>query len=616
MEKKPWFLGPKGENSDIMEQYILEAIRDYISWRKNFHPEDERVIFKKERRSLEFQESLDIMDDNFKRLLDRMKDSFPLFSSRYISHMVSEILIPANIGYFLGMLYNQNNVTSEVSPVTTKLEQETIMDLIDMIGYEHNAWGHITADGSIANFEGLWIGRNQTYFPLAARQMAEKYDLDVKIKTIESDKTVDIRSMEDDVRFLNIFDPRNTPDLRQMLYDAAEKKSLDITEFDEDLFNSGISGTGLNSSDIKYPVASIFVPKTAHYCIKKMVEALGLGRKNIIKIEVDDQFSIDVDDLESKIDAYAESTVIMMVIPIMGTTEAGAVDPLHKVVELRDRKIKEGICSFLIHADAAYGGYAKTVSKDILPSHVVEAFNAMKYADTITIDPHKLGYIPYPAGSILMRDKRARNFVVCTAPYVFKGGQEEDEDGHVKFIGQFVLEGSKPGAAATACWLAHKCVPLNHEGYGRIIGDTINAIVALKSRLSNNKKIGKYIQFLTEPDLNMLCFRIKFPGKLTLSDMNHINQQIYESFQEGRLLKSHSREHVEIRRFILSETSFAIKDFPFIKEKFNLTGFKENDCVTFLRISLLNPYSKFLFEKFEKNLEEKVLMAKEEYKID
>lgn len=615
MEKKPWFLGPKGENSDIMEHFILEAIRDYVSWRRNFHPEDERIIFKKERRSLEFQESLDNMDDNFRILLDRMKDSFPYFSPRYIAHMASEILIPANIGYFLGMLFNQNNVTSEASPVTTKLEQETIMDLITMIGFDKTAWGHITADGSIANFEGLWIGRNQTYFPLAARKMAEKYDLDLKIKTIESDKALDIRSMDDDIRFLNSFDPRNTPDLRQDLYEAAGKKNLDISAFDEELFNTGLSGTGFNSTDIHYPIASIFVPKTAHYSIKKMVEALGLGRKNIIKIEVDDQFSIDIDDLESKINNYVEKSVIMMVIPIIGTTEAGAVDPLHKIVELRDKKIKEGKCSFLIHADAAYGGYAKTVSRDILPSHVVEAFNAMKQADTITIDPHKMGYIPYPAGSILIRDKRARNFIVCTAPYVFKGGKEEDEDGYVKFIGQFILEGSKPGAAATACWLAHKCVPLNQEGYGRIIGDTINAIVALKSRLSNNKKIGKYIQFLTEPDLNMLCFRIKFPGKLTLADMNSINRQIYESFQEGRLQKSHSNQHVEIRRFILSETAFEIKDFPFMKEKFNLSEYKENDSVTFLRISLMNPYAKFLFEKFEKNLEEKVLMAKEEHKI-
>jgi glutamate/tyrosine decarboxylase-like PLP-dependent enzyme len=616
MEKKPWFLGPKGENSDVMERFILESIRDYISWRRNFHPEDERIIFKKERRSLEFQESLDIIEDHFSRLLDRMKDSFPFFSSRYIAHMASETLIPANIGYFLGMLYNQNNVTSEASPVTTQLEQETILDLIEMIGYDKNAWGHITADGSIANFEALWVGRNQTYFPLAARRIAEKYDLSVNIKIITNEKEVDIRNMDDDISFLNLFDPRNSPRLREELYAAAEKKNLDMAIFDEDLFNAGLSGTGLNSDEIKYPIASIFVPQTAHYSIRKMVEALGLGRKNIIKIEVDDQFSIDISDLEAKIEKYIDKTVIMMVIPIIGTTEAGAVDPLHKIIELRDKKIRERKCSFLIHADAAYGGYAKTVSKDILPSHVVEAFNSMKHADFITIDPHKMGYIPYPAGTILLRDKRVRNFVVCNAPYVFKGGKEEDEEGYLKFIGQFILEGSKPGSAATACWLAHKCVPLNQEGYGKIIGDTINAIVALKSRLSNNKKIGKYIQFLTEPDLNILCFRINFPERIALDDMNKINRKIYLSFQEGKPFSEAFEKQVEVRRFILSETSFKIRDFPFLKEKFRLSNFGDEESVTFLRISLMNPYSKFLFEKFEKNLEEKVIVAKKEYNVD
>jgi hypothetical protein len=30
----------------------------------------------------------------------------------------------------------------------------------------------------------------------------------------------------------------------------------------------------------------------------------------------------------------------------------------------------------------------------------------------------------------------------------------------------------------------------------------------------------------------------------------------------------------------------------------------------------MNPYSKFLFEKFEKNLEEKVIVAKKEYNVD
>jgi glutamate/tyrosine decarboxylase-like PLP-dependent enzyme len=490
------------------------------------------------------------------------------------------------------------------------------MDLIEMIEYDKNAWGHITADGSIANFEALWIGRNLTYFPLAARRIAEKYDLPVNIKTLASEEEVDIRNTDDEIAFLNSFDPRDSPGLREELYAMAERKNLDMAKFDEDLFNAGISGTGLNSDEIKYPTASIFVPKTAHYSIRKMIEALGLGRKNIIKIEVDDQFSIDISDLENKIEQHKDKTVIMMVIPMIGTTEAGAVDPLHKIIELRDKMIREGKCSFLIHADAAYGGYAKTVSKDILPSHVVEAFSSLKESDFITIDPHKMGYIPYPAGSILLRDKRVRNFVVCNAPYVFKGGKEEDEEGYVKFIGQFILEGSKPGSAATACWLAHKCVPLNHDGYGKIIGDTINAIVALKSRLSNNKKIGRYIQFLMEPDLNILCFRINFPGRLTLDAMNKINRKIYLSFREGKPFSDALEEHVEIRRFTLSETSLRIGDFPFLKEKFMLSNSGDEDSITFLRIAIMNPYSKSLFEKFERNLEEKVIIAKKEHNID
>jgi len=613
--KKAWFLGPKSENSDIMERFLMEAFKDYIHWRRNFHPEDERVISNRDRRSMEFQESLDRIEDNFSYLLDRMKNSYPFFSSRYIAHMVSEPSIPANIGYFLGMLYNQNNVTSESSPITTELEQEVTNDLIEMIGYDKNAWGHLTSGGSIANFEALWVGRNQTYFPLAAKRIAEKYDLPIKIKLIGIEKEVNINKIDDEVRLLNSFDPRNSPDLKEDLYDKARKSKLDMVKFDEELFNAGLSGSGLISNEIKYPTASIFVPKTAHYSIRKMVEALGLGRSNVIKAEVDDQLAIDIFDLEEKIEKKLKKTVIMMVIPIMGTTEAGAVDLLHKIIELRNKMVEKGRCSFLIHADAAYGGYAKTVSKDILPSHVFESFNALKQADSITIDPHKMGYIPYPAGSILFKDKRVRNFIVCNAPYVFKGGTEEDDKGFVKFIGQFILEGSKPGAAATACWLTHKCIPLNHEGYGKIIGDSINATVSLKSRLTNNKKISKYLQFLTEPDLNILCFRVNFPGELNLEVMNNINKRIYLSFLEGKTFLEGLEKPVEIRQFILSETSFKIGDFPFLKEKFGINDVRDDECINFLRICLMNPYSKYLFETFEKTLEAKIEVAKREYKI-
>ena len=32
------FLGPKAENADVFERLLLEAFRDHVFWRRNFHP--------------------------------------------------------------------------------------------------------------------------------------------------------------------------------------------------------------------------------------------------------------------------------------------------------------------------------------------------------------------------------------------------------------------------------------------------------------------------------------------------------------------------------------------------------------------------------------------------
>jgi hypothetical protein len=32
-----WFLGPKAENADMLERLVLEALRDCVFWRRNFH---------------------------------------------------------------------------------------------------------------------------------------------------------------------------------------------------------------------------------------------------------------------------------------------------------------------------------------------------------------------------------------------------------------------------------------------------------------------------------------------------------------------------------------------------------------------------------------------------
>ena len=68
------------------------------------------------------------------------------------------------LGYFMTMIYNPNNVSVEASPFTTVIELEVGQQLCDMFSFNIDpanadqplAWGHITADGSIANLESIW----------------------------------------------------------------------------------------------------------------------------------------------------------------------------------------------------------------------------------------------------------------------------------------------------------------------------------------------------------------------------------------------------------------------------------------------------------------------------
>lgn len=93
----------------------------------------------------------------------------PFSSPRYAAHVIGDTNLPATVGYVLGMLYNQNNVTPEASPLTGVIEYIVGQDLCHMIGFKTYdedlkgvrpqdpvGWGHITCDGSVANYEGVW----------------------------------------------------------------------------------------------------------------------------------------------------------------------------------------------------------------------------------------------------------------------------------------------------------------------------------------------------------------------------------------------------------------------------------------------------------------------------
>jgi glutamate/tyrosine decarboxylase-like PLP-dependent enzyme len=179
------------------------------------------------------------------------------------------------------------------------------------------------------------------------------------------------------------------------------------------------------------------------------------------------------------------------VVATLGTTAGGAVDPLPEIVALRDRY------DFRLHVDAAYGGYFTLASN--LGSEARRAFDAMRHADSIVVDPHKHGLQPYGCGCVLFRDPGVGRFYRHDSPYTyFSSG-----DVH---LGEISLECSRAGAAAVALWATMHALPLEPGGeFARGLEAGREAALALHRALARDTD---FVPLLA-PELDIVAWAVR-----------------------------------------------------------------------------------------------------------
>ena len=448
----------------------------------------------------------------------------------------------ANLGYMLTLLYNPNNCAYEASPATTALEIEVGRQLAKLMGYDpERSWGHITSGGTVANYEAVWMARNLKSIPLAIRACLPEL----------------VAGM-DEWHLLNL--------PTKAILDLADQAKA-AGRFDE-VRQCSVRGTGMTGAGL----GKVLVPQSKHYSWTKAMDIFGIGQDSLIPVPVREDYRMDVKALERLIDGLiAEHTPILAVVAVVGSTEEGAVDEVHEVVRLRERCAARGV-SFYLHIDAAYGGYARALFLDAedrfmdfgelaakrdgdwLTRDVYEAFRAMPQTDSITVDPHKMGYVPYAAGAIVAADRRIIELISYFAAYVF-----EESDDNPMLLGSYIMEGSKAGAAVAAVWMAHKVVPLNRDGYGRIIGDSIEGAYRFYRSLVTTGPLdiaGRRFEVipLARPDINIVDYAFHEIGNGSLEAMNRLNETIYEhcSYKSGPVYSND---------FITSKTSLTAEEY-------------------------------------------------------
>jgi glutamate/tyrosine decarboxylase-like PLP-dependent enzyme len=162
----------------------------------------------------------------------------------------------------------------------------------------------------------------------------------------------------------------------------------------------------------------VIVSYTNHYSWPKACALTGIGSENMIGVKVNNAAQIDTGELRRTLENCARrKEAVYAVIAIVGSTEEGAVDDVTTIVQLREELAKSLGLSFVIHVDAAWGGYFATMARpqverttpagkerwipDLVLSlglreSVNRSYLAIRDCDSVTIDPHKSGYIPYP----------------------------------------------------------------------------------------------------------------------------------------------------------------------------------------------------------------------------
>ena len=154
-----------------------------------------------------------------------------------------------------------------------------------------------------------------------------------------------------------------------------------------------------------------------HTSVDRALRLLGLDPSQLRRLPSDDQFRLDPDALRDAVATdRADERRPFCVIANAGTTNTGAVDPLHALADVAEAE------DLWFHVDGAYGAPVVVCERGR------EQLTGLDRADSLTMDPHKWLFQPFEIGGVLVRDERhLRRAFRLEAEYLEDAVGEDDE---------------------------------------------------------------------------------------------------------------------------------------------------------------------------------------------
>jgi len=256
---------------------------------------------------------------------------------------------------------------------------------------------------------------------------------------------------------------------------------------------------------------TVYASAEVHSSVQKAIELLGLGNKNLRKIPVNDDYTINLQALEQAIAADREAGYRpICVIGNAGTINTGAIDNLNALADLCERE------DLWFHIDGAIGAVA------VLAENVKHQLSGIERADSIALDLHKWMHVPFEAGCVLVRHSDAHRKTFSLTPDYLAHEARGLAAGH--WFSDYGLQLSRQFRALKV-WMSIKEHGLDR--FGRMIARNVEQAHYF-GRLVENEPT---MELLAPIGLDIVCFRFN-PGGLDDEQLSALNKEILMQLHE------------------------------------------------------------------------------------
>jgi aromatic-L-amino-acid decarboxylase len=291
-----------------------------------------------------------------------------------------------------------------------------------------------------------------------------------------------------------------------------------------------VNESGFNGSE-KF---RIYGSTETHSSIEKAVRIAGMGRQNLVKVEVDEQFRMNPQKLKQGIlDDLEQGHQPLCIVATLGTTGTTSIDPLAEIVAIsKEFKV-------WLHVDAAMAGSAL-----VLPEYRW-MIQGMEQVDSFVFNPHKWMFTNFDCSAYFVKDPDLLIKTFEILPEYLKTwsrGQVNDyRDWGIPLGRRF---------RALKLWFV-----IRHYGVDGI-RQKFREHLRITRQLESWIRADRSFEITAPVPLNTICFRYHPEGMDGIEELNQFNESLlYALNASGKLFLSHTKINgMYVLRIVIGQT--------------------------------------------------------------